>query len=242
MRISSLAWFAAIAVACGGSTSDVDGGGGDATVDGTTPDGGSDGSAADGSATDAGATDAPADVEVDASECVPPDTACATPCPQGTYCLKASGPQQHDLGCTPIPAACNGTATCDCMKECFCNAGIDKCTAGTDYLLCNNGAVSRREFKKDIDYVTDAEREELAQETLAVPLARYRYKTEPESRQRHLGFIIDDQPASSPAVESDQTHVDLYGYTSMLLATVQEQQKQIDALRAQMDAMRGACR
>jgi hypothetical protein len=235
MRTFRLAWFAVIAIACGGTTSDIDGGA-DATADSTTSDAALDASGKDGSATDASA-----DVsEVDAAECVSPDTACTTPCAPGTYCLKASGPQEHDLGCTPIPAACNGTATCDCMKSCFCNAGIDQCVAGTDYLECNNGAVSRREFKKDIDYVNEEEREDLARQALAVPLARYRYKTEPESQERHLGFIIDDQPTSSPAVASDRTHVDLYGYTSMLLATVQEQQKQIDALRAQVDELHGA--
>lgn len=228
MRIHRLAWLAAIAIACGGTTTDIDGGA-DASSDGATSD---------------GSKDASADVvAVDAAECVPPDTTCATPCPSGTYCLKASGPQEHDLGCTPIPAACNGTPSCDCMKDCFCSGStIDTCSAGNGFLVCNNGTISRREFKKDIDYVSDAEREELARETLAVPLARYRYKTEAESQSRHLGFIIDDQPVSSPAVANDRTHVDLYGYTSMLLATVQEQQKQIDALRAQVEEMRGTCR
>lgn len=228
MRPFHLAWFAGIAIACGGTTTDIDGGA-DA--------------AADAPGSDGGGSDASADVVAfDAAECTPPGGPCATPCPSGTYCLKASGPQPFDLGCTPVPAACNGTATCDCMKACFCNTGIDKCVAGVDSLTCDNGAVSRREFKKDIDYVTDAERKELARETLDVPLARYRYKTEPESQQRHLGFIIDDQPTSSPAVQSDLTHVDLYGYTSMLVATVQEQQKQLDALRAEVDDLRSACR
>ncbi|HEY1954463.1 MAG TPA: hypothetical protein VGH28_02605 [Polyangiaceae bacterium] len=237
MRILSFAWFAAIIVACGGTTTDIDGGA-DAAADATKSDSSTE-AGADGSASDATADV----VGVDAAACTPPDTTCATPCPSGTYCLKASGPQEHDLGCTPIPAACNGTATCDCMKDCFCAGNaIDTCTAGSDYLICNNGTISRRAFKKDIDYVTENEREDLARQTLEVPLARYRYKTEPESQQRHLGFIIDDQPPSSPAVASDGTHVDLYGYTSMLLATVQEQQKQIDALRTQVDDLRGACR
>ncbi len=122
---------------------------------------------------------------------------------------------------------------------CFCpNNGVNKCVAETDgSLLCTNGAVSRRAFKDDIDYVSSAEREDLARETLAIPLATYRYKTEPTGDKRHLGFIIDDQPATSPAVASDATHVDLYGYTSMLVATVQEQQKQIDALKKRIDAL-----
>jgi len=53
-----------------------------------------------------------------------------------------------------------------------------------------------------------------------------------------LGFIIDDMPAGSPAVDGDGTHVDLYGYSTMLLATVKEQQKQIDALQKQVDELK----
>jgi hypothetical protein len=125
------------------------------------------------------------------------------------------------------------------MKSCFCNTGIDKCVAQTNGgLLCDNGAVSKRAFKTDIEYVSNEEREDLAKEMLAIPLATYRYKTEASGDKRHLGFIIDDQPQTSPAVAGDQTHVDQYGYTSMLLATVQEQQKQIDALRKEVDALK----
>jgi hypothetical protein len=100
--------------------------------------------------------------------------------------------------------------------------------------------VSRRKFKDDIDYVDDAVRAELAQEALDTRLAQYRYKTEPAGGRRHLGFIIDDQPDPSPAVEADRTHVDLYGYTSMLLAAVQEQSKEIRALRERIDTLESA--
>lgn len=219
MRVSFVVWVA-IAGACGGTTSGIDGGGVDASTDGSPADSGSD------------------VIALDAAECTPPGGPCANPCPSGTYCLKASGPTEANLGCTPIPPECNGTPSCACMTDCFCAASrIDMCMAGQGYLICNNGTLSRRAFKKDIDYVPDAERAELARDALAIPLARYRYKTEPESQSRHLGFIIDDQPAECPAVAADGTHVDLYGYTSMLLAAVQEQQKQIDALKKQVDAL-----
>ena len=222
MRFASLGVAAAVVfAACGGTTTDIDGG-----VDS----GGNDAVAKDSSTQDV--------IEVDAAECTPPGGACANPCPSGTVCLSASGPQPTELGCTTIPKACNGTATCDCMKACFCNSGIDKCVAQTNGLLCNNGTISKRAFKTDIEYVSSDERADLARETLAIPLATYRYKTERQDDKRHLGFIIDDQPQTSPAVAGDQTHVDQYGYTSMLLATVQEQQKQIDALRKEVDALK----
>ena len=105
-------------------------------------------------------------------------------------------------------------------------------------MYCSGGPISRREFKTEIEYVDDAERAELARQALATHLAEYGYKVEPESAKRHLGFIIDDMPAKSPAVQGDRTHVDEYGYASMLLATVQEQQKQIDDLKKQVAELR----
>ncbi len=220
----------ALFAACGGDTVTVaDAGAKDSSNN-------NDGAVNDGAVNDSG-------VIADAGgNCTPPNTPCNPPCPNGTVCLQASGPTPHDLGCTPIPPACtNGVATCACMASCFCPpTGVNKCSqmgSGLTYLVCDNGTKSRREFKKDIDYVSDAERDELANEALSIPLATYRYKTEPSASKKHLGFIIDDQPENSPAVHADQTHVDEYGYTSMLLATVQRQQREIDALNKRMDAL-----
>jgi hypothetical protein len=184
----TLGSFAVIA-ACGGTTAGVDGGS-DASNDGS-------------------ATDSPADViSVDAAECTPPNMKCATPCPSGTFCLRVSGPVENDLGCTPIPAACNGTASCACMKDCFCNGTIDMCVDEQTDLMCNNGAISRRAFKTDITYVSDAERSSLASETV------------------------------SSSLRPPRTDMELYGYTSKLLATVQEQQRQIDALKNDLSALK----
>jgi hypothetical protein len=108
---------------------------------------------------------------------------------------------------------------------------VNACSEDNGGVNCQSGTVSRREFKKDIDYVDEEERASLAAQALRTSLAEYRYKTEPASAKKRLGFIIDDMPNPSPAVASDRMHVDQYGYTSMLLATVQEQQKQIDALK-----------
>ena len=232
MRFTSiLVGCGVIIAACGGSTTPNDGG-----TDATS---GNDGSN-DAKPTDTGTSDV---IALDAAECTPPNKPCANPCPSGTYCLISNGPTQMDLGCTTIPPECNGVPSCTCMADCFCPpGGFNKCIQGNGSLSCDNGTVSRREYKKDIDYVSSDERADLARQALEIPLARYRYKTEPETQSKHLGFIIDDQSPSSPAVASDATHVDLYGYASMLLATVQEQQKQIDALQKQVDGMKGARR
>jgi hypothetical protein len=131
------------------------------------------------------------------------------------------------------------------MGTCLCGTRYPYCGDRSDGIDCSDGTISRRVFKDDIAYVEDAERAELAQAALDTRLARYRYKTELASARRHLGFIIDDQPDPSPAVEGDRTHVDLYGYTSMLLAAVQEQSKEIRALRERVETLEqerpGAC-
>ncbi len=209
MRVVSLSIACAAAVlayACGGmTTSDVDAG---------SDSGGNDSACADGCASFVG-------------DCA--DAAC----PSGSVCVtQPQGPITAQR-CYPLPACgCGGKSLCECIGTCAC--GNFACTSGTSSMGCN-GPISRREFKTDVAYVNEQQRASLAREALETRLATYRYKSEPEGAQPHLGFIIDDAPAGSPAVQADRTHVDLYGYTSMLLATVQQQQKQIDALKKQVD-------
>jgi len=222
-------------VGSGGSA----GSGGSTGSGGSAGTGGHGGSGGSGGFTDSGLPPPLGDA---AALCMPPGAPCTIPCPAGTYCLKTTGEVlSKDLGCTPIPPACGGgKPTCACMGSCFCTGAMETCTAGLSSLDCNNGSVSRREFKRDISYVTADERAELASLALSTSLATYRYKNDPDAPKKHLGFIIDDQPASSPAVASDDTHVDQYGYTSMLLAAVQEQQRQIEALKKDVAELR-AC-
>ena len=63
------------------------------------------------------------------------------------------------------------------------------------------------------------------------------YRAAPLAGRRHLGFVLEDSP-SVPAVDRDGDMVDLYGYASMLLATTQAQQRQIEALQKQVDELR----
>jgi hypothetical protein len=220
---------AALAYACGGSTTDIDGGA-DSGSDSTT---GNDSGGSD------AATDAGADVSTDAGGCDACSdyvtTDCDAGCPANTVCVTRNQGVQVVSGCYPLPAcACSGKSACECIGSCVCSGPGSTCQAGNNGITCTGGAISRREFKTDITYVDDAERASLASQALETRLAEYRYKTEPDGHKRHLGFIIDDMPNASPAVQADRTHVDLYGYTSMLLATVQEQQRQIDDLKQQV--------
>jgi len=188
-------------------------------------------------------TDANVDARVDREPadrdagCAPYVTpSCDAGCAAGTMCVRyqtgcPTGPRDLvDLGCLPIPAECGSSLTCACAGMCACTSGI--CVDRDGGIVCVCEGISRRAFKRDIRYVDDALRAELAEEILATPLATYRYK---DSCERRLGFIIDDMPDPSFAIGSDRTHVDEYGYESLLLAAIQEQQKTLDGLRRRID-------
>ena len=123
---------------------------------------------------------------------------------------------------------------------------IDPCNV---HLLCSNSdptkqaggcPISRAKYKRDIRYLSAAEVESYKRTLLATRLATYTYKAAPEAGPQ-LGFIIDDVGAG-PSVNADGETVNLYGYTSMAVAALQAQQGEIDALRAELAALRKAQR
>jgi hypothetical protein len=99
-------------------------------------------------------------------------------------------------------------------------------------------------FKDGIEYVSGAALEQLHDETLAIRLATYHYKGQyADPDPKHLGFIIEDNPPQSPAVDWSHDRVDMYGYLSMVVATMQVQEKEIDQLRVELaEAREGVCR
>lgn len=132
--------------------------------------------------------------------------------------------------------------TCD--PEDSCNALV-VCAAEDPTEQEGGCPISRRDAKRDIRYLGDEERRAVASSALDLRLATWQYTTDPADRPPHLGFIIDDQPHSY-AVAADGGHVDLYGYTSLAIATIQEQQRRLDAqdakiaaLEARLQAMEG---
>jgi len=101
---------------------------------------------------------------------------------------------------------------------------------------------SAREFKEDIVYLESADRTALAQDMLALPLASYRYKPGIDPSVpvdfRNLGFIIEDASPKAPFVIREQKEVDLYGFASAILVTLQEQQKTIARLEREVMELR----
>jgi len=148
------------------------------------------------------------------------------------------GPGWRDVG---LPRCTTETAGDPCSTEGASCDPMDSCNshmvcARTDPRLAPGGCpISRREFKRDIRYVTPEDRSRLSHEILGVRLATYRYRAAPE--REHLGFIIEDQEPSA-SIDSNRDMVDLYGYTSMAVAALQTQAEEIAALRRQLDELR----
>ncbi len=156
----------------------------------------------------------------------------------------AGAPVSVDMGC-PSPIANLGTSCSTegllCRYDCegtlarTCTGGLWVSTPQQN--MC---PVSTRSAKRDVHYLGADEIDGLARQAENTPLATYEYIDPSQPRGRHLGFIIEDQPRESFAVAPDRGHVDLYGYTSMLLAAVQSQQRQIAAMQVEIEQLRSA--
>ena len=95
-------------------------------------------------------------------------------------------------------------------------------------------ATSSRRLKEEIAYVSASDLERLKEEIVKIRLATFRYKE--GDKARHLGFIIEDSPGI-PASDVARSRVDLYAYTSMAVAALQVQAKQIQQLEADVDVL-----
>lgn len=141
---------------------------------------------------------------------------------------------QPNLG---TPCAMNGQAcTYDC--EAYGVNGGRMCTGGVWTAGRNDCPVSTRRAKRDIVYLSEGEREQMARDVLRTRLATYEYTDVALAGRRRLGFVYEDATTHRYARDPDISGVDLYGYTSLLLATVQTQQRQIEELQREVRAMR----
>jgi hypothetical protein len=92
--------------------------------------------------------------------------------------------------------------------------------------------ISRRAFKRDVEYLAPDDLARYRDELLSLKLATWRYKQDPAARL-HLGFMIDDHERSV-AVDAPRDMVDLYGYTSLAVATLQIQAREIAELKREV--------
>jgi hypothetical protein len=95
--------------------------------------------------------------------------------------------------------------------------------------------ISRRSVKTDVQYLSDSDLARYADEVLKMKLATFKYRSGGPQR---LGFMIDDQghgTGQSMSVDAERDMVDLYGFTSMAVATLKVQQQQIQHLEKKID-------
>lgn len=162
-------------------------------------------------------------------------TTCGPPV-QG--CFPPDGGLRDDAGapCPPLGSSCST------QGELCGTSGPYACPVGE---ICSNQPmricpVSSRKYKDDIQYVDAAGLQQLHDETLGIRLATYNYKPQvADPSPKHLGFIIEDRPPQSSAVDWSRERVDLYGYLSMVVATMQVQEKEIAELRQQLEVAQG---
>ena len=128
------------------------------------------------------------------------------------------------------------TADQTCGIENGCGADL-LCTTSDPKASPGGCPISLARYKHDTRYLPEGDLQRIHDELVATPLTTWRYNHEGAGGPEHLGFIIDDNPKSF-AVAASGDQVDLYGYTSMAVAALQVQQKQIDALQRETKALR----
>ena len=133
-----------------------------------------------------------------------------------------------------------GEADASCDPEDGCNALLT-CTNEDPTQQTGGCPISLAEHKTEIRYLTPEQRESARTALLEMRLATWQYRGDLDDGATHLGFLIDDVGAQSPAVRPDGGHVDLYGYTSLAVAAIQQQQAELEALRKEVQALREVC-
>jgi hypothetical protein len=123
--------------------------------------------------------------------------------------------------CTTTGSKCDPMDSCDALL--ICTTSDPKAQPG-------GCPISRQKYKTDIQYLDESGLQHYADELSKLKLATYKYKTGGPTR---LGFIIEDQEPSV-SVNSQADLVDLYGYTSLAVAALKRQEKQIAALEQQV--------
>jgi hypothetical protein len=130
--------------------------------------------------------------------------------------------------CTTKGQTCN-----DCKQGCGARVVCEDHDPTQSPFGC---PISSRNFKENIGYLRPGDLARLHDEAMKMRLATYNYKDMYGNPfETHLGFIIEDNPQSF-AVDQGHDRVDIYGYLSMAVASMQVQQKEIDDLRAQVAA------
>lgn len=124
-------------------------------------------------------------------------------------------------------------ATCDPMSE--CNALL-VCATEDPKQQDVGCPISRARFKTEIEYLQPADLERYAADLQSLRLATYRYRQAPSGAPPRLGIILEDNEQGI-WVDGANDRVDVYGYASLAVATLQLQQRQLAAMQAEIDRL-----
>lgn len=148
--------------------------------------------------------------------------------PQPHPGIPACSAERPGDACPAVGSSCDPTDACNRLIVC----------ATSDPAQQPVGCpISRARFKRDIEYLSQADLARLHDELRGMRLATYRYRAAGPPDRTHLGFIIEDVEPSL-AVDRERDMVDLYGYASMAVAALQVQAKQIESLEREVAALR----
>jgi hypothetical protein len=203
------------------------------------------GSTDSGSTSDAEPTDAPPPADAEPIDAQPGNLRWFMTC--GDPVCQAPG---SDAGLTetdggPCPVIGSGCSTagemCGTPNPAVACGATEVCAAKDPTARLGGCPISSRKFKDGIDYLDPAQLEQLHDETLRIRLATYSYKAAyADPTPRRLGFIIEDNPAS-PAVDRAHDSIEIYGYLSMVVATMQVQEREIASLKQELAERGPAC-
>jgi len=149
--------------------------------------------------------------------------------PDTTANTNTCGDKQEGQVCMVAGETCDPGSSCG--QKLICAAEDPKMQPG-------GCPISLKSAKTEIQYLGPNEKRLLSQDLMAIELANYRYQVSPEAQR--LGFIIDDMPGNSPAVLPNGKQVDLYGYLSMAVATIQRQEQRIQDLESRLQRLEAA--
>jgi hypothetical protein len=181
--------------------------------------------------------------------------ACTRDC-GGGVCVPGDDPAANQWYLTCGDPVCRGHQADPNVPPCEgevagnpCNAPgrmcdpIDACNAR---LICTDDdpragpcPISQAAHKQDIRPLTRMEIDRIAESVRTVPLSSWAYRPGSGDAGEHVGFVIEDLPAElrAAATRPGGDRVDLYGYTSLAVATLQSQARQIDVLEAKLAAL-----
>lgn len=117
----------------------------------------------------------------------------------------------------------------DCQQKLVCAKSDPKQQPG-------GCPISKPIYKQNIEFLGPLDRQQLAQQIQDMPLASWQYKFESTGHKR-LGFLIDENTPPE-LVKPDGNSVDLYGYMTMAVAAIQEQNTRVEALEKELQSLK----